>query len=178
MTSEEYRKNLSNWITTYRLASTLERLKFANDLDFLLAALKDNDFHKNATIKDLYQFRGDLFKITASLNSFVKTVDEDGLQFMGKFDDQEMNFDDLDIKTRIFICTVPFTDPFSNLPILPQTIIEVKELSYANAGEMITAIYTKLVTNSTSKKLIDVFKDGKQETLLNLKILGENFKPF
>lgn len=177
MTSEEYRKKLSNYIINYRLVLTLEQLKFTDELDFLLTVLKDGDFYRNASIQDLYKFRRDLFNITTFFSNFIKTVDEEGLVFLDELEDQTMSFDELGIKSKTFECAIPFTDMFSKLHILPKTIIEVKNLKYANTEDMVIATYTNLVTDSTIKEIIDIFIDGKQETILNLKILGENFKP-
>jgi|GEM_PF-4039327 len=176
MTTDQFRKNLSDWIKNYRLSQSIGNDNNFIDIDFLRKSLNDTKFSSEASVEDLYKFRAEVIKLHANTESIVKQIDEMDILFWGQFEDQIMEFEELDIGTRHFECVKQFSDDFSHLNILPGTAFEVEEYLYPNAGNMIAGVYRKLVTDSQSKKLIELFNNG-QKVILNLKILGDYFKP-
>lgn len=175
MNSNDYRKKLSNWISRYRLAHTIETIKETNRYDFLYQALINPKFHETASIDELYRFRSEIMLITSLFQGFAKEVKENEFLFLDEFEDAKVSFDEVS-ETRNFECTVAFQDPHGLLSILPGTMLQVNELKYANSGNMVCATYTHLLTDTRNKELVEYFRGG-AETLLTLKILESNFKP-
>jgi len=176
MTTEQYRENLSAWIDNFRLSHSIGTISAHIDIQFLIDSLSNGKFGKEASVDDLYKFRGEILKLYSKTKHIADDIQEKGFLFWGQFEDQIMNFDELGIKTKLFECVNAFDDDFSYLHILPGTIFEVEELLYPNAGNMITGTYQKLVTDTESKKLVEAFENG-QRVILNLKILEESFEP-
>ena len=176
MNSNEFRNELGHFLKRAMLHQSIASLYSVDLIKNLLKDLNDPDFAKDATIEQLYDLRGRLFQLEAFCGGVVKSIEDSGLVFLGEFEDKKMDLSEIGIINRNFICTKEFVDPFSHLTILVGTEIEVSELSYPNVSNMITVYYKKLLTSNDQKKLIDVYENGNQPTLLTLKILGDNFR--
>lgn len=178
MKSIDYRKILEKFLIRAWLHQSMGSLLNHNLLESLMRDLDNPEFYKNATIEQLYDFRGRLFQVDAFCKGLIKQITDSELLFLGEFEDQKMDLTEIGINQKNWICIKKFEDPFSHLEILEGTEIEIEELSYATTStNMVTAYYIVLKTSSMQKKMIEVFNDGKQATLLNLKIIGENFIP-
>jgi hypothetical protein len=175
MTIEKYRKNLTAWIENFRLSESINNNSKFIDIEFLTKCLTNAKFNKEASVEDLYKFRGEIFKLYSKTKHIVSEIENRDLLFTGQFEDKIMNFEELGIKTKTFECIVAFEDDFSMLNILPGTVFEVDELLYANVSNMVTGSYRELITDSNSK-LKEYFESG-ESAILNLKILEECFKP-
>jgi hypothetical protein len=175
MTSEEFRKKLNNFIVRARLQQSITSINKGRILENLINNLNNPEFVANASIEELYDFRKRLFQLQAFSSGLVKAIEDSKLIFFGEFEDQALSLEEVGITSQNFICIQDFTDPFNELNINVGTEIRVEELSYANESNMITAYYTKLISDSSQKDMIEIFENGNQPTLLNLKILELNF---
>jgi hypothetical protein len=177
MTTQDYKDKFNDAGFVYRLASSLEELKKASNYEFLLSALKNPEFFKTASVSDLYKVNAELSHLATLCSIVENDVAEKDLFAISEFEDAKMTLEEIGLKSKNFKCTAVFKDPFSKLIIEPDTLIEIDELHFPNQTNIITAIYKSLKTTTNNKEIVDLFSNGTQKTVLNLKILGEYFQP-
>ncbi|MBD0399986.1 hypothetical protein [Flammeovirga sp. EKP202] len=178
MTTKEFcdKLNDTNTRTTFTQAlnSLMSREKVFKEVYNTINSLNSC---KDLTVEQMYNLRKQLIELETFSGLLNETIKDSELTFLGEFEDTKMSLSELGISSKNFICTKGFKDPFSDMSIKEGTEIEIDELLYANISNGITVCYTELKTENSPEKLVEIFKNGKQKTILTLKILEEFFNP-